>query len=137
MKKFRAQSSLEFLYTVGFSLLIFVITLVIFAQGQSDAASLSAYVESVRICRLVSDQISAIDSSGEGTSAALLLPDSLAGLNYTVFVSGPIRSIAVNYGSQGTGCLFSTSNITNGSSSSFHIAASTTIKNSQGGVVVG
>ncbi len=137
VKQTRAQSSLEFLFTAAFMVLVMVLCMVINFQSSQDSSALSAYAESMRICHAVASQISAVDAAGDGASAVLRRPASLADMNYTILVIGINRSISVNYGSQGTGCLFSTSNISNGSSSSFSITQDSLVRNVNGGVLVG
>ena len=133
----RAQSSLEFLYTVSLMVLVMTMCMLIYFQSNSDAAALSAYSESRRICQAVAAQISAVDAAGDGASMLLKRPASLADRNYSLYVVGPNRSIAVSYGSQGTGCLFSTTNISNGYSSTFFITSDSIVRNVNGGVLVG
>jgi hypothetical protein len=137
VKFFRAQSSLEFLYTVSFMVLVMTMCMLIYFQSNTDSAALSAYSESRRICHAVAAEISAIDAAGDGASALLKRPASLAGKNYSVYVMGLNRSIAVSYENQGTGCLFSTTNISNGNSSTFFITRDSIIRNVNGGVLVG
>jgi uncharacterized protein (UPF0333 family) len=133
----RAQTSLEFLYTASLMLLVFGIVMIIFYESQSDAANLAAYTESQRICHAVAAQVDAMDSAGDGASSVFSRPYSLSGQNYSVYVSGPNKSVSIIYAGQGTDCLFSTSSITNGSSATFYIAQSALIRNVNGGVVVG
>lgn len=137
MKKNRAQSSLEFLYTSSFMVLVMVLCTIVYYQSSRDAASLSAYAEARRICQSVASLISAVDAAGDGTSAAFVRPSSLAGENYTIYVMGPNRSIAVAYAAQGAGCLFSTTAISNGSASSFNMTKDSEIRKINGGVLVG
>ncbi len=137
MGKFFGQTALEFLYATGFMILLLVISTLIYYQSQAEATALSAYAESQRICHEVAIQLSAVDSAGNGTAAVLRMPVPLSGANYSVFVTGANRSVAVLYGTQGTGCYFSTANISNGSASSFRISGDTVVRNVDGGVVVG
>ncbi len=137
MKAKHGQTSLEFLYSVGLMLLIFILIALIFYQSQTDATNLSIDAESRRVCQLVSSQISAVFSSGHGTAANLDLPALIAGKNYSVYVNGLNRSVSVSYGTRGTGCHFLTSNVTNGSSTSFFIGENSTVENVEGGVVIG
>lgn len=133
----RAQSSLEFLYTSSFMVLVMVLCSIIYYQSSLDAANLAAYAESKRICQSVASIISAVDAAGEGTVAYFRRPASLADRDYTIYVMGPNRSIAVAYAAQGVGCLFSTTAISNGSASSFNITADSAIRKINGGVLVG
>jgi hypothetical protein len=118
-------------------ILLLVISMMIYYQSQNDAAALSAYAESQRICHEIAIQLSAVDAAGNGTAAVLRMPIPLTGANYSVFVTGANRSVAVSYGAQGTGCYFSTSNISSGNASSFWITGDILISNIDGGVVVG
>lgn len=131
-----AQASLEFLYATGVVLLVFTMALMVYYQSSQEASALFSYVESQRICHALASQISAIDSAGDGASAAIELPGSLANSNYTAYVSGDGRTLSINYGTQGSACMFSSSNITNGSAQSFYIQPGSTIRNSDGGIVV-
>ncbi len=132
----RGQTSLEFLYCTSAVLLLFSMVLLVFFESQQDSAALFAYAESQRLCHAIASQISAISAAGDGTVASLSLPSALGSLNYTAYVSGQNRSLSINYGAQGTGCSFSTSNITNGSSSAFYLSNGAAIRNVNGGLVV-
>ena len=142
------QAALEFLYATGVAMLVFTMALMVYYQSQGEASALFAYVDSQRICHAIASQISAVDSAGAGTIAPLELPGSLAYSDYNIYVSGKDRSLSIQYGSQdtsqGTSCLFSSSNISsntsNGSASSFYIKNGSTtmgtISNEDGGLVV-
>jgi hypothetical protein len=131
------QTSLEFLYAVAMVLLVFAMSTVLFYQSQQDSAAITAFTQSKLVCQAVSSRISAVAAGGDGTVSAFSLPLVAGGTNYTIFVSGQNRTVSVSYQGGGTGCLFSTSNISNGSSGSFYIAGDTPIRNVNGGVLVG
>ncbi|HIH18763.1 TPA: hypothetical protein HA225_02180 [Candidatus Micrarchaeota archaeon] len=135
--KTRAQSSLEFLYTVSFMVLLMTMCMLIYFQSANDSAVLSAYSESRRICQAVSALISSADAAGDGASIKFARPPSLADMNYSIYIMGSNRSIAVSYADQGTGCLFSTTNISNGSSSAFYVSGDAVVRNAGGGVLFG
>ena len=131
----RAQSSIEFLFCTGLAMVILVIAMLIYYQGQEESAALSEYVESQRICHEFAMQISAVVSAGSGTQASLLRP--MAAKNYTAYISGSDRVAVVVLGDQTASCLLATSNVSNGTSSMFYISEDTTIRNIDGGVVIG
>jgi len=117
--------------------LVFTLALLLYYESQLDVASLSAYSDSHGICRQIATHLSAVQAAGSGMEAVLRRPMAVSGGNYTVFVSGPNRSISVSYGGQGAGCSLALSNITNGSSASFYIEGDVRVRNVDGGVVVG
>ena len=131
----RAQSSIEFLLCTGFAMSILVISMLIYYQAQDEAAVLSQYVESQRICHEVAMQISAAVSAGSGTQAALLRP--LAAQNYTIYISASERTAVVALGGQAAFCNLATSNVSNGTHQLFYISQDTVIRNEDGGVVIG
>jgi hypothetical protein len=131
----RGQSSIEFLYTMVFMLLLFTAVLVIYGVAQGDLVEISQGSEFRAACRSAASQISAIASSGEGTSARLSLPE--AATQYSVFVSGSERTVSVTAWEKIASCRISTSNVSNGSSSSFSVSDGTRMENINGGVVFG
>ncbi len=133
------QSSIEFLYATGLALIFFSVSMVIFYQTQNDAASLSAAADGRRVCNAIAAQISAVADAGDGASAELYVPQLAEEGNYTILVTGHNRSISVSRGSWGTGCLFSTSSVSNGTSDTFYIdyRNGTGIRNIGGGVLIG
>jgi len=133
----RAQSSIEFLFCTGLAMAVMVIAMLFYYQAQSEAAVLGEYVESQRICHEIAMQISAIVSAGSGTQAALHRPQALAGQNYTVLVAPENHSVVVEFGRQTASCMLATTNVSNGTHSSFYISQDTLIRNEDGGVVVG
>jgi len=114
---------------------ILVISVLIYYQSQEEAAILSQYVESQRICHEVAMQISAIVSAGNGTQAMLLRP--LTAQGYTLYISAGNRTAVVALGGQTASCNLATSNASNGTSTSFYISQDTRIRNEGGGVVIG
>jgi len=114
---------------------ILVIVMLIYYQGQEEAAVLGEYVETQRICHEVAMQISAVVSAGSGTEAMLLRP--LAVQNYTIYISASDREAIVTLGGKMATCMLATSNISNGTHSTFYISQSTQIRNEGGGVVIG
>ena len=114
---------------------ILVIAMLIYYQGQEEAAILGRYVESQRICHEVAMQISAVVSAGSGTQAMLLRP--LAAQDYTTYISASDRKVVVALGGQTATCLLATSNVSNGTHASFYISQDTGITNVDGGVVIG
>ena len=114
---------------------ILVVATLIYYQGQEESTILGEYVESQRICHEVAMQISAVVSAGSGTQAALLRPVSSS--NYTIRISAGSRAAVVSLGSQTTTCLLATSNVSNGTSTAFYISNDTTIRNVDGGAVIG
>jgi hypothetical protein len=131
----RAQSSIEFLLCTVLALSILVIAVLVYYQSQEEAAILGQYVESQRICHEVAMQISSVVSAGSGTQAMLLRP--IAGRNYTIYIAARDRSAVVTLGDQTAFCRLATSNVSNGTSTSFYISQSTRIRNDGGGVVIG
>lgn len=133
----RAQSSVEFLYCTGLVILLFAMVAIIFYESQEESGSLSAYVESQRICHEIAAQVSAIAIAGNGTQAVLLRPRSFSSQNYTVLVSGQDRAISVQYLQRGTTCMLATSNVSNGTDSTFYITGDVLVRNDGRGVVFG
>ncbi|MCX6773238.1 MAG: hypothetical protein NTV88_05750 [Candidatus Micrarchaeota archaeon] len=131
------QTSLEFLYAVAMVLLVFTMSTVLFYQSQQDSTAITSFTQSKLVCQAVASRISAVAAGGDGTASIFSLPLVAGGTNYTIFISGKNRTVSVSHQGGGTGCLFSTSNISNGSASSFYIASDTPIRNVQGGVLVG
>ena len=135
------QGSLEFLILMGIMAGIFLVVILISYQAQSDIAALSADLEAKRICHELAFRISAVDAAGNGTVASLGMPEKIAGSNYTVFVSGPGRSLSVSYGKGAAGCPLSTSSIANGtgigSANRFYIDENKSLINTGQGVVIG
>jgi hypothetical protein len=135
------QSSIEFLFLISIMAAIFVAITLVSYQAQSDAAALSADFEAKRLCHEVAFRISEVDAAGNGTVASLSMPEKIAGSNYTVFVSGPDRSLSVSYAKGVAGCPLSTSSIANGtgigSSGRFYIQGGESLRNIGQGVVVG
>ena len=119
--------------------LIFAMSALLFFQSQSDAGSLSSFLEASRACHEIAAQITAVDAAGNGTVAALRFPESVGGnYSYEVFVAGANRSLAVKYGAQGTGCPLPVASITNGTGAAFYMNISnSTARNNGAGVVVG
>jgi len=131
------QSSLEFLYAVGMALLVFSVAALLFFQSQQDETAIDSYLQSNLACEAVAGRISAVAAGGDGTVSYLLLPLVGGRLNYTVAVSAVNRTVSVGYGTNSVGCRFSTSNVSNGSSSSFFVTNNTLVRNINGGVLVG
>jgi len=131
------QTSLEFLFAVAMVLLVFVMSAVLFEQSQEDSAAITSYTQSQLVCQAVASRISNIAAGGNGAVSRFSLPLVAGGTNYVIFVSGSNRSVSVSYQGGGTGCHFATSNVSNGSSSSFYIGNDTPIRNVNGGVLVG
>jgi DNA-binding FrmR family transcriptional regulator len=131
----RAQSSIEFLFCTALAMSMLVVAMLIYYQGQGESAALGQHVESQRICHEVAMQISAAVSAGSGTEAAFLRPQ--AEQDYSLFVSAGDREVMVALGGQTAFCSLATSNVSNGTSQSFYIAGDTTIRNVEGGVVIG
>ena len=131
------QTSLEFLYAVAMVLLVFTMTSVLFYQSQQDSAAITSYTQSQMVCQAVASRISAVAAGGDGTVSFFSLPLVAGGTNYTIFITGKNRTVSVSYQGGGTGCLFSTSNISNGTSGSFYIQSDTPVRNVNGGVLVG
>jgi uncharacterized protein (UPF0333 family) len=132
----RGQTSLEFLFSVGMVILIFAMAALVFFQSSTDAGALSLHLDSKRVCHEIAAQISAVDAAGNGTVAALKLPLTVGGLNYSIFISASNRSISINYGEQGTACALSTNAVSNGTSGSFYITVNGSIATNNGGGIV-
>ena len=131
----RGQTSIEFLYTMVFMLLLFTAVLVIYSLAQSDLMEISQGSEFRAACHSAASQISAIASSGEGAAAALSLPE--AATQYTVYVSGNDRTVNVAAWERIASCRISTSNVSNGTARSFSVSDGTRMANINGGVVFG
>ena len=131
----RAQTSIEFLYTMVFMLLVFTAVLVIYGIAQGDLTEISQGSEFRAVCRSAASQISAIAISGNGTVSALSLPG--ARTQYAIYVSGQDRTVSVAAWERLTSCKISTSSVTNGTSSSFTISEGTRMSNTGGGVLFG
>ena len=137
MEEKKAQTSLEFLYAVGMSLLVFTIAALLFLQSQQDSTAMSAYANSRLVCQSVASRISAVAAAGDGASTYFSLPLVAGGTNYVIFVSGKNSTVSVSYSGAGTACRFSTTNVSNGNSSSFYVTNNTVIRNVDGGVLFG
>jgi hypothetical protein len=131
----RAQTSIEFLYTMVFMLLVFTLVVVLYGTAQGDLAEISRESEFRAVCRFAASQISAIAISGNGTSIALSLPK--ARTQYSIFVSGPDRTVSVAAWERLSSCRISTSSVTNGSSNIFAISDGIRMTNTGGGVLFG
>ena len=132
-----AQSSIEFLYSVGAVLLVFSISAVLFYQSQQDAAAIESYMDSRLACQEVAGKISAVSSGGDGTVSYMQFPLVAGALNYTVRVSGDNRTVSVSHKSSLVGCRFGNANVSNGTSASFNVASGAAVRNIDGGVLVG
>ncbi len=132
----RGQTSLEFLYSMGIVLFIFVAAAAFFSLASADLAALSGFSEARRSCHEIAAQISTMANAGDGASSLLLLPAGLSRQNYSVYVSGPNRSISVWLSGSGAGCRIMTSSVSNGSSGNFYLSANSSILRNAGGVVV-
>ena len=121
------QTSIEFMYTMLFMLLLFTAVLVVYGLAQGDLAGISQGSEFLAVCRSAASQISAIASSGEGTAAALSLPPAKS--QYTVFVSGGDRTVSVAAWEKVASCRISTSNVTNGTATAFTVHDGTRMAN--------
>ena len=137
MERKPGQSSLEFLYCVGAVLLVFTMSALLFYQSQQDATAIGGYTQAKLACQEVAGRISAVAAAGDGTSSALSLPLVSGSRDYAVFVSARNRTVSVSYSGRGVGCRFATSNVSNGSSSSFYVANDTVLRNVGGGVLFG
>jgi hypothetical protein len=135
------QSGIEFLFLMSIMTGVFLIVTLVYYQAQSDIDSLSADFEAQRVCHELAFRISAVDAAGNGTVAGLGMPEKIAGSNYTVFVSGPGRSISISYAKGVAGCPLSTSSVSNGtgigSADRFYIDRGKSLRNIGQGVVVG
>jgi hypothetical protein len=131
----RGQTSIEFLYTMVFMLLLFTAVLVIYGMAQGDLVEISQGSEFRAACHAAASQISAIASSGSGTAAVLSLPE--AKTQYTVYVSGSDRTVIVAAWERMASCRISTTNVSNGTASSFSVADGARMANINGGVVFG
>jgi hypothetical protein len=133
--RLHGQTSLEFLYTLGFMMLFFSAILGIFLLAQSDLDEVGWRSESRALCHSASSQVSSLIAAGEGTSISLYLP--LLSSMYSARASGPERSILVNGTNRLTVCSLTTSNITNGTSAVFPIVDGMRATYSNGGVTFG
>jgi len=133
----KGQSSLEFLYASGLVLCIFAVMLAIFHVAGSDADSLGAYSEALRACSETAAQISSVAAAGDGASAVLARPKLAETRNYSLYISGKNRQLTVGYAEKSAGCMFATSNITNGTSDGFYFEFGAAARNIGGGVVIG
>lgn len=136
----RGQVSLEFIFSVAFSLAFLAITMLVYYQGQLDAASFSEAADAKRVCNAIASQITKTAVAGNGASALLFLP---VAKNYTINISAPNRMLSVSYGNAVAGCSFATNNVSNGVSSSFGFVPSylngtpnNTIRNVNGSVQI-
>lgn len=136
MERKPGQTSLEFMYAVGVVLLVFTMSALLFYRSQEDAAAIGGYLESQLACQQVAGMISAVASSGDGTSAYMQLPLVSGGLEYSVFVSAANRTVSVAHRGRGVGCRMTTSNVSNGSSGSFYVGNHSMVRNVDGGVLV-
>jgi hypothetical protein len=108
-----------------------------------DISALSANLEAQRVCHELAFRISSVSSSGEGTATGLGIPERIMNNNYTIFISGPDRSISISHAMGLAGCPLATSGISNGtgigSSDKFYIngGEQKSLTNSGQGVVVG
>ena len=131
----RGQTSIEFLYTMVFMLLLFTAVLVIYGVAQGDLSEVAQNSEFRAACTSAASQISAIASSGEGSVATLSLPDATT--QYNVYVSGSDRTVSVAAWERIASCRISTSNVTNGAARSFSVSDGTRMRNTNGGVLFG
>jgi len=136
------QTGIELLFLFGIMSTVFIIIVLVSYQGQMDISALSSDLEAQRVCHELAFRISTVSSAGEGTSASLEIPEKLAGNNYTIFVSGPERTISISHTRGLAGCPLPTSGIYNGtgagSSDMFYIYSGEKkfITNSGKGVLV-
>ena len=133
--RLHGQTSIEFIYTLGFMMLFFSAMLGVFMLAQSDLTEVGWRSESRALCHSASSQISTLVAAGEGASASLSLPQMSA--VYTVRVSGPARLVTVSGDSKMASCPIATSNITNGTSSEFPIDDKMRATSTNGGVAFG
>jgi hypothetical protein len=129
------QTSLEYMYTMGFMLLLFTAVLVVYGLAQADLVEISQGAELRTVCRSAASQISTIAVSGDGTTAALSLPSAMS--QYNIFVSGSTRTISVAAWEKLASCKISTSNVTNGTATSFTVSDGIKMSNIGGGVAFG
>ena len=129
------QTSLEYLYAMGFMLLLFTAVLVVYGLAQADLVEISQGAELRTVCRSAASQISTIAASGEGTTALLSLPSTTS--QYNVYISGSARTLSVAAWGQLESCMISTSNVTNGTATNFTILDGARMSNIGGGVVFG
>ncbi|MCX8175137.1 MAG: hypothetical protein N3E51_02940 [Candidatus Micrarchaeota archaeon] len=130
------QTSLEFLYTASFIVLLFSVMLLLYLQAQQEQESLSRAAEARLVCHRIAAQLSAIATAGDGAKAELVLPPSVGGRAYSAHVAADNRSITVSYEGGAEGCGSFTSNIESGGSKKFQISQRATISNIGGKVVV-
>ncbi|MFA5105977.1 MAG: hypothetical protein WC506_03385 [Candidatus Micrarchaeia archaeon] len=134
MAYMRGQGSTEFLYAAIFSLLFFTIAIIVYVQSQNDANALYASASLQRVCIALASQVSAVSAAGDGTGAAIDLPEFQNGVAYGIFVNGSASGISVYSGNRTQGCRMTTMLVSNGTAAAFPATNFTRIEN-RGGTV--
>lgn len=127
MGKSRGQSSIEFLYSAVFMLCVFGISSMLFLLSQSDVSAFAWHAEAMSACRAASGQMASVASLGPGAYAVLSLP-KLSG-NYSLRISGPMRTATVSGSERLVSCPLALSAVTNGTSEEFYAQDGSMMRN--------
>lgn len=131
------QSSIEFAVTAFLMVGLTGSLLAAYFVGQEDAQGLLSYAEARRVCQEVSAQIAAVAAGGDGMNTSLRWPRISYREAYNVTVAGAAARLSVRYGGRGTTCRTYTSDISNGTDTTFALADGQRLSNVGGGVRIG
>lgn len=110
-RKFRrAQVTFEFMLTLGFLIIIFLLVMVYFNQKTAESSDLKSYLDGQRICTAVANNINIILQEGDGYYKNFSIPEDVyLGNNYTMVLCK--NQIYINWGKRSYYCSVFTSDI--------------------------
>lgn len=98
MKKFRrAQISFEFMLTLGFLIIVFLVMMTYFNAKTSEASDLKTYLDGKRICEAVANNINIVLQEGDGYYKNFSIPEDVYwGHNYSLVLCQ--NQVYINWG---------------------------------------
>ena len=107
----RGQASIEFLIMFSISLMVLLVSVVIYFMHTMEARAVENALDATSICLRVSTTMSSFYVLGEGAEHTLDLPRHLNYQNYTIWINSERGDIKINYGEQGVGCQLRNRNV--------------------------
>lgn len=131
----KAQSSFEFLIMSGITLLLFTMIVGLYMISATTLDNIKQHVRAKEICSRISTVLNSFSVLGQNASYTFNLPKYIMHKNYTIWVFGDRRKVAVNYGDKGVICNLQFENIQKSGNVVFEMDKNATIIY-KGGIVL-
>ncbi len=115
----KGQASTEFLTLFAVSLMVLLVSVVIYFMHIMEAQAVENALDATSLCLRVSTTMSSFYVLGDGAEYTLDFPTHLNYRNYSIWINSERGDIKINYGESGIGCQLQNKNVLDESDNTF------------------